>query len=183
MATPVTDHPAKVGGNKFLTAINSLSRLCGVVASGAIVVAVFITCQMIWVRFVLNDSTIWQTEAVTYLVISATLLGLPYVQHLRGHVNVNLLPLMLPAKFRKVFAMFTLLLTLAIIATIAFFSFEMWYMALEGGWKSDTVWGVSLWIPYLAMPVGFSIYCLQVLADLYAVAVGIDNPFGIEGDV
>jgi TRAP-type mannitol/chloroaromatic compound transport system permease small subunit len=58
-----------------------------------IVAAVAITCQMIFVRFVLNGSTVWQTEAVIYLVIAATLVGLPYVQRLRGHVNVDLVPL------------------------------------------------------------------------------------------
>jgi TRAP-type C4-dicarboxylate transport system permease small subunit len=58
-----------------------------------IVISVAITCQMIFVRFVLNQSTIWQTEAVIYLMIAATLLGLPYVQKLRGHVNVDLMPL------------------------------------------------------------------------------------------
>ena len=182
MATPLSDNPAKVGHNLFLKMVNHLSHVCGVVASAMIVVAVIVTCQMLWVRFVLNDSTIWQTEAVTYLVISATLLGLPYVQHLRGHVNVNLLPMLLPAKFRKAFAIFTLLLTLAIVTIIAFYGYEMWYMAWDGGWKSDTVWGVSLYIPYLAMPVGFALYGLQLVADIYALIANIDQPFGLEGD-
>jgi len=39
---------------------------------------------------------VWQTEAVVYLAIGATLIGLPYVQQLRGHVNVDLVPLALP---------------------------------------------------------------------------------------
>ena len=34
----------------------------------------------------------WQTEAVIYLMVGATLLGLPYVQKLKGHVNVDLVP-------------------------------------------------------------------------------------------
>ena len=64
-----------------------------------IVLAVLITCQMIFVRSILNESTIWQTEAVVYLMVGATLLGLPYVQRLRGHVSVDLLPMLLsPAK-------------------------------------------------------------------------------------
>jgi TRAP-type C4-dicarboxylate transport system permease small subunit len=62
--------------------------------------SVAITCQMIFIRFVLNGSTVWQTEAVIYLMIAATLIGLPYVQRLRGHVNVDLLPLALPPRAR-----------------------------------------------------------------------------------
>ena len=66
-----------------------------------IVLAVLITCQMIFVRSILNQSTIWQTEAVVYLMVGATLLGLPYVQRLRGHVSVDLLPMLLPSNMRK----------------------------------------------------------------------------------
>ncbi|MEE9314424.1 MAG: TRAP transporter small permease subunit, partial [Rhizobiaceae bacterium] len=86
--------------NVFIRTVNNISSLCGVVAAGLIVIAVGITCQMIFVRFVLNQSTIWQTEAVVYMMVGATLIGLPYVQRWRGHVNVDLFPLMLPQRAR-----------------------------------------------------------------------------------
>ena len=87
------------GNNLFLRVVAALSTLAGWCSAGMIVSAVAITCQMIIVRFVLNGSTIWQTEAVIYLVIAATLVGLPYVQRLRGHVNVDLIPLALPPRW------------------------------------------------------------------------------------
>ena len=52
--------------------VGAVSTICGVISALMILISVIITCQMIWVRFVLNESTIWQTEAVTYLMISAT---------------------------------------------------------------------------------------------------------------
>ena len=42
-----------------------------------ILASIFITCQMIFVRFVLNSSTVWQTEAVIYLMVASTMIGLP----------------------------------------------------------------------------------------------------------
>ena len=87
---------ARTGDNPFLRAVAAISTLAGWCSAAMIVAAVCITCQMIFVRFVLNGSTIWQTEAVVYLMIAATLIGLPYVQRLRGHVNVDLIPLLLP---------------------------------------------------------------------------------------
>jgi hypothetical protein len=44
------------------------------------------------------------------------------------------------------------------------------------GWRSDTVWGVRLWIPYLALPHGLRAVLLQLIADLVAVDIGVDNP-------
>ena len=162
-----------------LRAIALLSDVCGALAASMMLAAVLITCQMIWVRSVNNQSTIWQTETVIYLMIAATLIGLPYVQRLRGHVNVDLLPLMLPVPIRKGLAIVTLVLVIAVMSVMLFYGVELWWVANDRGWTSDTVWRVPLWIPYLAMPIGFGIYLLQLCADLYAVVFDHDTPFSL----
>jgi TRAP-type C4-dicarboxylate transport system permease small subunit len=48
---------------------------------------------MVFIRYVLNDNTIWQTDFVTYSLIAATFLGAPYVLLTKGHVNVDVLPI------------------------------------------------------------------------------------------
>ncbi|NIA69101.1 TRAP transporter small permease [Pelagibius litoralis] len=159
----------------LLKAIGFISTLCGIAAATMIFISVLITCQMIWMRFVMNASTIWQTEMVVYLMIAATMIGLPYVQRLRGHVNVDLLPMLLPPPLRRALALFTLALTIAVAAVIAFYGFELFHIAFQRNWKSDTVWGVSLWIPYLAIPLGFGLFVLQLAADLFAVVIGREN--------
>lgn len=182
MATSNTGTVAQTGNNPFLKFVAILSTVAGWISASFILLAVCITCQMIFVRFVLNQSTIWQTEFVVYLMIAATLMGLPYVQRLRGHVNVDLLPIMLPPNARKVLAIVTLLIGIAIIGLMVFYGFEFWYEAWSRNWRSDTVWGVRLWIPYLAVPVGFALYFLQLAADLVALLTGIEKPFNIEGE-
>ncbi|WP_425091719.1 TRAP transporter small permease subunit [Tropicimonas sp. S265A] len=170
---------ARTGNNPFLKAVAALSTLAGWISAAMIVAAVILTCQMIFVRFVLNGSTVWQTEAVIYLAVGATLIGLPYVQYLRGHVNVDLIPLMMPKGLRRVAAMFTLSISIAIIGVMLFYGFEYWHFAWERGWRSDTVWGPKLWVPYLVLPVGFGLLMLQLIADLVAVVLRIDTPFSL----
>lgn len=173
---------AKHGGNPVLRAIGFLSQVCGVVAATMIVAAVLITCQMIFIRFVLNQSTIWHTEGVTYLMIAATMLGLPYVQYLRGHVNVDLLPLMLPKGLRKALAALVLVLTLVVVGVMLWHGYHFWHEAWDWGETSNTPWNPKLWVPYLALPLGFGLYALQLAADFYAMATGIDTPFGLDPD-
>ncbi len=180
MATHSTAVVSHTGDNPFLRAVAALSTLAGWSSAAMIVIAVGITCQMIFVRFVLNASTYWQTEAVTYLVISATLVGLPYVQRLRGHVNVDLIPLALPQRARFALAILTSVLSIAIVSVMLWFGYEYWHLAWDRGWRSDTIWAVPLWIPYLALPVGFGLLLLQLIADLVAVLTGIDKPFSLE---
>ncbi len=171
---------SRTGGNRFLKFVAALSTLAGWSAAAMIITAVAVTCQMIFVRFVLNQSTIWQTEMVIYLVISATLVGLPYVQHLRGHVNVDLIPLMLAKRARFTLAIITLSVSAVMVAVMFWYGFEFWLLTWDRGWRSDTIWGVRLWIPYLSLPVGFALFFLQLVADLVAVILKIETPFGLE---
>ena len=174
MTEPATKRGKRPEG-PVLKTIGLLSGLCGIAAAAMIFASVLITCQMIWMRFVMNASTIWQTELVVYLMIAATMIGLPYVQRLRGHVNVDLVPMLLPPTLRRALTMVTLVLTMAVVAVVAFHGFELFSLAFERNWKSDTVWGVSLWMPYLAIPLGFGLFLLQLAADLYGAATGNDD--------
>lgn len=171
--------PARSGGNPFIRTVHAISTFCGWVAAGLTVLSLFVTCHMIFVRAVLKQSTIWQTEAVIYMMIAATAVGLPYVQRLRGHVNVDLVPQMLPPGFRRVLAFVTLIATIAVTAVIAWYAFDVWHQAFERNWKSPSVWAPPLWIPYLALPVGFGLFLLQLLADLIGLVTGAEPPFGI----
>jgi TRAP-type C4-dicarboxylate transport system permease small subunit len=173
---------ARHGGNPVLRVIGLVSQLSGIVAALLIVISVGVVCQMIFIRFVLNGSTIWHTEGVTYMMIAATLLGLPYVQYLRGHVNVDLLPLMLPRGLRKALAALVLGLTLAVVGAMLWHGYGFWHEAWDWGETSNTPWNPKLWVPYLALPVGFGLYALQLAADFYAMASGIDSPFGLPED-
>ena len=174
------DATARTGGNSFLRTVAAISIFAGWVSAAMIVAAVAITCQMIFVRFVLNGSTIWQTEAVIYLVIGSTLIGLSYVQRLRGHVNVDLFPMWLKGRVRFWAAALTLVVTIVVVAMMLWYGFDYWKYAFDRGWTSDTIWAVPLWIPYLAIPVGFALFLLQLVADLVALILRIDAPFGLE---
>ena len=150
----------------YIRTVNVVSQTVGVIAAGMIVIAVAITCQMIFIRYFLNGSTIWQTEAVIYLMVGATLLGLPYVQKLKGHVNVDLVPMLLPPVARKFLMILSYSAATAILAVMTYYGWDLVHISYVRGWVSETVWGPPLWIPYLAMPIGFGLFALQLLADL-----------------
>jgi TRAP-type C4-dicarboxylate transport system permease small subunit len=154
--------------------IGHLSTVSGVIASFMILASVLITCQMIFIRAVLGKSTIWQTEAVIYLMIAATMIGLAYVQKLKGHVGVDLIPTMLGPKGRRMMTIFTLILTAIMMTLMLYHAYDMWHFAWKRGWKSETIWAVPLWIPYLSLPLGFGLFLLQLAADLWMVIRGED---------
>jgi TRAP-type C4-dicarboxylate transport system permease small subunit len=163
----------------FIRAVRFVSTLCGYVAAALIGCGVIVVCEMVFVRFVLNQNTIWQTDFVTYSLVGATFIGSPYVLMMRGHVNVDVLPHYMGARARWWLALFAALLTLGFCVTIAVLTFQFWKEAWDHKWVSDTMWRARLWIPYASMPIGLGILTLQCVADLIGLVSGREPPFGI----
>ena len=163
----------------YIQLVCGLSRLCGIASAAMIAISVLVVVQMVWVRYVLEESSIWQTEFVTYLLIAATFIGSPYVLLTRGHVNVDLLPLYLTHKWRYVLAMFASVLSLAFCLLLTWVGYDFWHEAWENNWVSDSIWEVRLWIPYFSLVFGFAVLSLQYIADIISLIRGDEMPFGI----
>jgi TRAP-type C4-dicarboxylate transport system permease small subunit len=135
---------------------------------------------MVFVRYLLNQNTIWQTDLTTYCLIGATFIGSPYVLMTRGHVNVDVLPIYLGPRARFRLAVVAALIGIAFCATLTVLSAFFWADAWEGNWVSSTMWRATLWVPYAAMPIGLGILTLQYLADLANLVTGREAPFGLK---
>lgn len=158
----------RFGMNMFVRAVRGLSTLGGIVAVLLLLLALGSVCHLVFVRYVLGASAIWQHEVVSFSLIGATFLGAPYVLMTKGHVNVDLLDHYLGAGARHAVAIAAALVTIGFCGLIAYLSIGWWWEAWAGNWHNETVWAPPLWIPYAAMPLGMSLMTLQALADLLA---------------
>jgi TRAP-type C4-dicarboxylate transport system permease small subunit len=165
--------------DSFINAVKLLSRIAGVVAAMLIALAVLVICDMVVERYLLNRTTIWQIDFVTYSIVGATFVGSAYVLMYRGHVNVDILPLRLGPRARYWLALFTIVLSLAFCCALFVLCTQFWYEAWSGNWRSNTVWRARLWIPYLSMPVGLGLLVLQYVVELLCVITGRTTPFGL----
>jgi len=165
--------------DRFVRAVGTLSLWLGYVAAGLIALGVLVVCQMVFVRYVLGQTTIWQTDFTTYSLVAATFLGSPFVLTTRGHVNVDVLPHYAGPRFRFWLAVFAAAITLAFAASMTVLTFLFWKEAWDNHWVSDTMWRARLWIPYACMPIGLGLLTLQALADVVALVSGREPPFGL----
>jgi TRAP-type C4-dicarboxylate transport system permease small subunit len=164
---------------RFAYAIKRVSQLCGIVAAALIALGVLVVCQMVFIRYVLNQNTIWQTDFVTWSLVAATFIGSPYVLLTRGHVNVDVLPLYLGERARWWLALASIAMSLAFCLVLLWLAGRFWLESWEQKWVSDTMWRARMWIPYSSMPIGLTILALQFIADLAALLSGREPPFGI----
>ena len=164
----------------FIRIVGWMSRILGYAAAGLIGLSVLVVCHMVFVRYVLNQNTIWQTDFVTYCLVAATFIGSPYVLLTRGHVNVDVLPHYLGGRPRFWLALVSALMSLAFCILMTILTFQLWHEAWENKWVSDTMWRARLWIPYGSMPIGLGILSLQYVADLINLVTGREPPFGMK---
>ena len=162
----------------FIDFVRNISRLCGIVAAALIGMAIIVVCQMVVMRYILNASTVWQTEFVIFSLVAATFVGSPYVLLVKGHVNVDLVPHYMDRKGRHILAILANFLGLSFCLVLTFVGFELFYEALTSGWTTDTIWKLPLWIPYLSIPLGIGILSLQYMADILALLTGRDTVSG-----
>lgn len=163
----------------WVAAVHAASRGFGVVAALMILMSIGVVCQMVFVRAVLGQSSIWQTEFVTFSLIAATFLGAPYILLTRGHVAVDVLPLMVSAPTRRWLHLVGHAIALAFCAFFLYAALPWWYDTWVSGQTTPSIWRARLWIPYLALPLGLALLCLQLLADMWLVLTGREAAFGL----
>lgn len=177
--TPARDGPVEA----FIAGVAWISRAFGIFSVFLLLVGVFVVCHLVVVRYVLQESAVWQHEFVTYALIAGTFLGSPYVLLTHGHVNVDLLPHYLPMGARRAMAVLASAIGFLFCAYIAWKGFWFFEEAWADGRKAGTVWNPPLWVPYLTLPLGMGLVCLQYIAQILAVIRGTERPFGIREEI
>jgi TRAP-type C4-dicarboxylate transport system permease small subunit len=166
----------------WVRAVQALSRAFGVFSAGLILLSVGVVCQMVFVRAVLGQSSIWQTEFVTFTLVAATFLGAPYILLTRGHVAVDVVPLMLATPARRLLHLVGNLIMLAFSAAFLYAAVPWWWEAWVSGQTTPSIWRARMWIATLAVPVGLALLCLQCAAQTWLVHTQRELPFGLSPD-
>jgi TRAP-type C4-dicarboxylate transport system permease small subunit len=163
----------------YIRAVTFLSRLAGIIAAFMIGAAVLVICDIVIERYILNLTTIWQIDVITYCIVGATFIGSAYVLMTRGHVNVDVLPLYLKGRVRFWLALTTMTMGFGFVLVLFVLCTGYWYQAWTNNWHSDTVWRATLWVPFLAMPIGLGLLVLQYSVEFISLVTGRAPPFGI----
>lgn len=153
-----------VGG--YIRLMDRLSRATAYLAAALFIAGVVVVCQMVFVRYILGQSTSWQTEFTVFSVTAAMLMGSPYVLMTGGHVCVSVLPDMLTGTARRIMNLVASLAGLAFCAALTYASWIYVAEAWHGGWTTGTVWNPPLWPAVLPMAVGATLLTLQYVAEI-----------------
>ena len=134
----------------------------------ALLAAALILTSSVVTRYLLHASTDWQDEAAVFCLVGATFLCGAFVQAIRGHVGIEAVSALLPARANRVRIALVDVLCLAFCAFFAWKSCTLLHEAWAEGQTTSSSWAPPLWIPYLLMSLGMIVLSLQLLVQVGA---------------
>lgn len=143
--------------------IENLNRSLYYISSLAILLSAFILTYEVIVRYVLRIPTIWEIESSVYLTVMATYLGAAYGLKDGAHINIDMITRLLPKGFTEKLSLVTSIISLAFCMLLAWKGWGMWWEATAKGWRSESLWGPPLTIPYFFLPLGMTLLSLQYI--------------------
>jgi TRAP-type C4-dicarboxylate transport system permease small subunit len=116
-------------------------------------------------RYFFGYALFWAEEVMVFLTIWGVFIGVAAAAYERAHLNMDLFSQTFTG---NVLAFLNALLTAVLLASCVFMIVQSWQVVTlfyQGGVKSVSA-GVPKWISHLALPVGFTLMALAVLARL-----------------
>ena len=144
---------------RALVVVNRGVMMLGMVA---LIAAALILTSSVVTRYFLHSSTDWQDEASVFCLVGATFLCSAFVQAIRGHVGIEAVSSLLPARVNLVRIAIVDMLCLAFCMFFAWKSCTLLYEAWSEGETTSSSWAPPLWIPYLLMSLGMILLCVQL---------------------
>jgi len=145
----------------FSSLISRISEVSGIVCAVTILISAAVLTYEVLMRYVFKTPTIWEIEFSVYLLIMATFVGGAYGLKTGAHIHIDLITYLLPPRAQARLSLATSVVSLIFCLLLAYMGWEMWWEATSKGWRSDSLWGPPLGIPYLFLPLGMTLLCLQ----------------------
>ncbi|WP_320174351.1 TRAP transporter small permease subunit [Maridesulfovibrio sp.] len=135
---------------------------------------IFIVCLVvieIFLRSVLNTSTLVSSEYGGYALVYLILTGLAYTMKENGLIRINLLTSHFSENGKRIADIISGLIGAALTAFALNYTVQMVYETWDLEMTADTIAETPLWIPQLAIPVGLALLLLQIIAFIARRAI------------
>jgi len=160
--------PAAKPAGAVAAVLAAINRVVVTLSSIALVIASIVLTYSVFSRYFFHFSTDWQDELSVFLIVGAVFMSGAAIQAQRGHVAIEAVVGLLPARTNHIRQ---LVVDFASLAFCAFFAWKSWTLldeAITENYHSGSTWGPPLWIPYSLMSVGMTLLSLQLLLQVVA---------------
>lgn len=137
-----------------------IERICALLMGIMVVVIWFEVVE----RYFLNLGYTWTEELSRYVMIWAALLAVSCGAFYREHIGLNIVQRFLPPTGARILSI------ILDVVSLSFFLFLAWYgigMAREGLGQYATIFGITMVVPFAAVPVSSALTAFQIFAAMF----------------
>jgi len=145
---------------RAVAAVNSVMMFFGMIA---LLIASFVLTYSVFSRYLFKAGTDWQDEVAVFCIVGAVFLAGAWVQAQRGHIGIEAIASILPARVNRVRVVAVDLMTLAFCAFFAWKSWTLFHEAWVDRMTTSSTFAPPLTIPYGLMALGMSLLVVQLL--------------------
>jgi len=146
-------------GERFAAASAYVNQRVEWLCAGILAVLVLDVGIGIFGRYVIELPVTWTEELARYLMIWAALLAVSCGVARREHVAVTALLERLPKQLQRYLGTAIDALGFAFFAFLCYFGIDM---AKQGATQYATIFEMTMWMPFAAVPVASALACLQL---------------------
>jgi TRAP-type C4-dicarboxylate transport system permease small subunit len=144
--------------------LSRVSRWGGNLGAVLIVVTAAIITMNCIARYVFNWPLMFVDEYSCYMLVALVYLGLGATLRAGKHVYVDMFVGKLPAPLQRAMSIATMGLGILPLAIMSWYSWKSFWSIYTGNIVSLTPLQTPLWVPYLMVAVGLTIFLLDMIA-------------------
>jgi len=154
--------------NAIVSLAAAASRVSAVVAGILILATALFVSYEVFMRFLFNAPTEWVNEVSVYLVLISAFLGLAPALASGKHISVDLVTTVLSPRLNRWLKIIVSVLGLCYSLVFLVTSWETALNSYQLNMLSVSTLRIPLFIPQMALPIGFALMSLQFCANLVA---------------
>lgn len=151
---------------KVIKFIDMASNIGAVFSAIFMILIVCLISVEIFLRTFFNTSTLISDEYSAYMFVFVVMLGLSYTFKEKGHIRITIITSRLGKKVQKYLEIVVLFFVLAILLFSIYYSAKMVYDTYSLDMRADTIAETPLYLPQIALPIGYTIFFLQVISEI-----------------
>jgi C4-dicarboxylate transporter DctQ subunit len=120
-------------------------------------------------RYVFDASLVWATELTILMFLWSVFFAAAYCFKQDAHIAVTIILDIVPTKVAKVMLLISHVVTLVFLIAVAYYGYEYLLLVIDLDERSIDLWGMPMWIPYLVIPIAFSLAGYRVAEKIYII--------------
>lgn len=153
----------------LVRAITGLNRLAFLLSAALLFAIAPVMLIDVVCRYLFDSPTVWASELALLLFGPMFLLAGPYVLHLRGHVAMDVVRRLLPARAERVVELLNFPVIAAFCVILLWYSWPLAVDSFQYRETSFSAWNPQIWWTKAAVPLALVLLLLQSFAEFLRV--------------